>query len=181
MGHVTQISNRLIQVANDGQQQVCWQVCWHVGERPVGKGGVQQSLKCAADMSAWGARACCTAGWPGWLCPSLRAEQALCACCACLEQLRAAMDAEERWQQFVKERLEPRNAEENVFAWKCGRPTVHEPGGSCSFPSLERCLSCLRWMWLPELRTAFKLGLSNHGSQCASTLVEAKFLPSACY
>ncbi|KAL4434788.1 hypothetical protein ABPG77_005315 [Micractinium sp. CCAP 211/92] len=62
MGHVTQISNRLIQVANDG-----------------------------------------------------------------LQQLRAAMDAEERWQQFVKERLEPRNAEENVFAWKCGRPTVHEP------------------------------------------------------
>lgn len=43
-------------------------------------------------------------------------------------QLRAAMDADPRWQQYVKERLEPRNAEENVFAWKCGRPTVHEPG-----------------------------------------------------
>lgn len=62
VGHITQISNCLIQLANDGQQQ-----------------------------------------------------------------LRTAMDTEERWQQFVKERLEPRNAEENVFAWKCGRPTVHEP------------------------------------------------------
>ncbi|KAL4423891.1 hypothetical protein ABPG75_001192 [Micractinium tetrahymenae] len=62
VGHITQISNRLIQVANDGQQQ-----------------------------------------------------------------LRAAMDADGHWQQYVKERLDPRNAEENVYAWKCGRPTMHEP------------------------------------------------------
>ncbi|KAI3432394.1 hypothetical protein D9Q98_003950 [Chlorella vulgaris] len=61
-GHVTQISNRLIQIANEGQQQ-----------------------------------------------------------------LRAAMEGDPGWQAYVKERLEPRNAQENVFAWKCGRPTVHEP------------------------------------------------------
>ncbi|PSC73252.1 serine threonine-phosphatase 6 regulatory subunit 3-like isoform X1 [Micractinium conductrix] len=61
-GHVTAMSNRLIQLANDGQQQ-----------------------------------------------------------------LQAAMEGDQRWQQYVRERLEPRNAQENVYAWKCGRPTVHEP------------------------------------------------------
>ncbi|KAI7837910.1 hypothetical protein COHA_008291 [Chlorella ohadii] len=43
------------------------------------------------------------------------------------QQLRAAMESDSRWQAYVKEQLEPRNAEENVFNWKCGRPTVHEP------------------------------------------------------
>ena len=38
------------------------------------------------------------------------------------------MEGDQRWQQYVRERLEPRNAQENVYAWKCGRPTVHEPG-----------------------------------------------------
>lgn len=75
-------------------------------------------------------------------------------------QLRAALDAEPRWQQYVKERLEPRNAQENVFAWKCGRPTVHEPGGQarqwpgtsrsvCRVPSLacNWCVLVCRWAW----------------------------------
>lgn len=38
------------------------------------------------------------------------------------------MESDSRWQAYVKEQLEPRNAQENVFNWKCGRPTVHEPG-----------------------------------------------------
>lgn len=43
------------------------------------------------------------------------------------EQLRSAMEGNLRWQAYLREELEPRNAEENVFNWKCGRPTVHEP------------------------------------------------------
>lgn len=38
------------------------------------------------------------------------------------------MDDDARWQAYVRERLEPRNAQESVYAWKCGRPAVHEPG-----------------------------------------------------
>lgn len=38
------------------------------------------------------------------------------------------MEGNLRWQKYLREELEPRNAEENVFNWKCGRPTVHEPG-----------------------------------------------------
>jgi hypothetical protein len=51
-------------------------------------------------------------------------------------QLRAAMEADPQWQQYVKERLEPRNALESVFAWKCGRPTVHEPSEPPRLPAL---------------------------------------------
>ena len=56
------------------------------------------------------------------------------------------MEADPQWQQYVKERLEPRNALESVFAWKCGRPTVHEPSEprllSACLPGCA-CLLCL--------------------------------------
>jgi hypothetical protein len=40
-------------------------------------------------------------------------------------QIRTYLAAHEGWQTFVRERLEPRNKLESVFAWQCGRPPTH--------------------------------------------------------
>lgn len=105
-GHITQISNHLIQVANGGHTAVRGQ---------EGRG------------CEW-----LEAGSPLQLCLLASPTAVLANLSACAPpphplQLRAAMEGDERWQAYVRERLEPRNAEESVFAWKCGRPTVHEP------------------------------------------------------
>ena len=53
------------------------------------------------------------------------------------------MEADPQWQQYVNERLEPRNALESVFAWKCGRPTVHEPSEPPRLPARPDRPPCL--------------------------------------
>ncbi|KFM28361.1 Serine/threonine-protein phosphatase 6 regulatory subunit 2 [Auxenochlorella protothecoides] len=39
--------------------------------------------------------------------------------------VREALRASPEWEAFVRDQLEPRNALESVFAWQCGRPTMH--------------------------------------------------------
>lgn len=60
------------------------------------------------------------------------------------------MEGDQRWQAYVRGELEPRNAEENVFSWKCGRPTVHEPGGAGRLAVVchAGCTAGLQpWLW----------------------------------
>lgn len=109
---------------------------------------------------------------------------------SCL-QLRAAMEGDARWQAYVRETLEPRNAEESVFAWKCGRPTVHEQGACAAaagwrvggprggLASLVLALASLRV--LPRRRRPAAAALGPHLSSppCCRRLLPPSLPPSS--
>jgi len=63
--------------------------------------------------------------------------------CVIVRDFLAGHDA---WETYVRDRLEPRNKLESVFAWQCGRPSTHGGelshdatlySGEMSFPSLD--------------------------------------------
>lgn len=60
--------------------------------------------------------------------------------------VKSYLQEHKSWQSFVKDRLEPRNRVESVFAWQCGRPATQGQGlgmeaalfrGDMGFASLE--------------------------------------------